>query len=104
MVQNINLKELEKNTWTSFFQNGLIDIQIGLIFVVASICMICSDIRYYLMFLYLVPGILFILAKKYIVAPRMGIVKFSSGDDLYGKYLFGQIPEEVSLACRRGTQ
>jgi len=77
MVQNINLKELEKNTWTLFFQNGLIDIQIGLIFVVASICMIFSDIRYYLMFLYLVPGILFILAKKYIVAPRMGIVKFS---------------------------
>lgn len=77
MVQNINLKELEKNTWTSFYQNGLIDIQMGLIFVVGSICMIFSDIRYYLMSLYVIPILLFILAKKYIVLPRMGIVKFS---------------------------
>ncbi len=77
MAQDINLKDLEKSTWTSFFQSGLVDIMIGLIFVVSTICMIFDDIRYYLMTLYLVPSVLFIFATRYIVVPRMGIVKFS---------------------------
>jgi hypothetical protein len=49
----------------------------GLIFVVSTLCHIFDDIRYYLMPLYLLPAIFIILANKYIVLPRMGIVKFS---------------------------
>jgi len=77
MKQNINLMELEKKTWRSIFITGLVDIEIGLIFLVGSICMIFSDISYYLMPLYLVPLILFFLVNKFTIVPRMGIVKFS---------------------------
>lgn len=77
MTQNINLKALERKAWTSNFQDGIVDIGIGLIFVVSSICMIFGDIRFYLYLLYLVPVLLIVTAKKYITIPRMGYVKFS---------------------------
>ncbi|KPK88653.1 hypothetical protein AMJ80_10820 [bacterium SM23_31] len=77
MTQKINLKALERKAWTSNFQDGIADIGIGLMFVLASICMIFSDIRFYLYLLYLIPVLLIVLAKKFITIPRMGFVKYS---------------------------
>lgn len=77
MGQKINLKQLEKNTAAGIFQTGLVEIVIGLIFIVSFLAMIFDDIRYYLDILYVVPVVFIVLARKYIVNPRMGIVKFA---------------------------
>ena len=77
MAPITNLKQLEKNTAAGIFQSGLVEIEIGLIFIVSSLAMIFDDIRYYLNILYIVPAIFIILAIKYIAEPRMGVVKFA---------------------------
>jgi hypothetical protein len=77
MSSTVSLKELEKSTWKSFFESGFVDITIGLIFIVSSVCHIFDDQRYFLMPLYAVPTLFLILANRFIVVPRMGIVKFS---------------------------
>jgi uncharacterized membrane protein len=77
MILNIKLKELEKNTWKTSYENGLIDIAIGLICIVSAVCHIFDDIRYFLMPLYLIPILFLMLTKKYITIPRMGVVKFN---------------------------
>ena len=81
MEESINLKELEKQAYTSIFQDGLLDIFIGLIvigwitnslgnffdtFVVISI----------LFSYYIVAGIIIILLKRLFSVPRMGRAKF----------------------------
>jgi hypothetical protein len=77
MTQEINLKELEKKAWTSTFEDGITDIGIGLILVVTTICQIFNESSPYLYPLFIVPALFIIVAKKYITAPRMGLVKFS---------------------------
>ena len=77
MEQKINLKQLEKNAAAGIFQTGIIEIGIGLIFMVSALAMIFDDIRYYIDILYIVPVVFIILAKKYIASPRMGVVKFA---------------------------
>lgn len=77
MIQNFDLKTIEKRAWVSFFQTGLADLSIGLIFVVGTVCMIFGELRYYLMSLYLIPIILFFIAMRTVIMPRQGIVKFS---------------------------
>jgi uncharacterized membrane protein len=77
MILNIKLKELEKNTWKTSYENGLIDIAIGLICIASAVCHIFDDIRYFLMPLYLIPILFLMLTKKYITIPRMGVVKFN---------------------------
>ncbi len=77
MILNIKLKELEKNTWKTSYENGLIDIAIGLICIVSAVCHIFDEIRYFLMPLYLIPILFLMLTKKYITIPRMGLVKFN---------------------------
>ncbi len=77
MKQKINLKQLEKNTVAGIFQTGLVEIEIGLIFMVATLAMLFNDIRYYIDILYIVPVIFIILAVKYIYEPRMGVAKFT---------------------------
>lgn len=47
MTQNSNLKELEKKAWTSTFQDGIMDIGIGLILVVTTICQTFDAARFY---------------------------------------------------------
>jgi hypothetical protein len=66
MILNIKLKELEKNTWKTSYENGLIDIAIGLICIVSAVCHI-----------FLIPILFLMLTKKYITIPRMGLVKFN---------------------------
>jgi len=48
MTQNINLKELEKKAWASTFEDGIMDIGIGLILVVTTICQTFDAARFYL--------------------------------------------------------
>lgn len=77
MKQRINLKQLEKNAAAGIFQTGLVEIEIGLIFMVSSLAMTFDDIRYYLDLLYIVPIVFIVLAIKYVANPRMGMVKLA---------------------------
>ena len=73
----MNLKKLEKNTAAVIFQTGIVEIGIGLVWIVSSLAMIFDDISYYIDILFVVPIIFIILANRYIVAPRMGMVKLA---------------------------
>jgi hypothetical protein len=44
MEQKMNLKQLEKNTAAAIFQTGLVEIGIGLMWIVSSLAMIFDDI------------------------------------------------------------
>jgi hypothetical protein len=77
MEQKMDLNQLEKNTAAVIFQTGLIEIAIGLIWIVSSLAMIFDDIRYYIDILFVVPVIFIILAIRYIASPRMGTVKLA---------------------------
>ena len=78
MEQKMNLKQLEKNTAAVIFQTGLVEIGIGLTWIVSTLAMIFDDISYYIDILFVVPIIFIILAIRYIATPRMGIVKFAN--------------------------
>jgi len=73
----MNLKQLEKNTAAAIFQTGLVEIVIGLIWIVSSLAMIFDNISYYIDILFVVPLIFIILAIRYIATPRMGMVKLA---------------------------
>ncbi|MBE0525116.1 MAG: hypothetical protein IBX40_12430 [Methanosarcinales archaeon] len=75
MSENLNLKELEKKAFKSTFQDGLWDIQLGLIILgMALTSFIRND--YFLIPYYAVIIALFMAAKKFITVPRIGLVKF----------------------------
>jgi len=77
MTQAIDLKELEKKAWTSTFEDGITDIGLGLLLLVATICQIFNESSPYLYPLFIVPALFVIIAKRYVTVPRMGFVKFS---------------------------
>ncbi len=75
MSENPNLKELEKKAYKSTFQDGLWDIQLGLIILgIALNAFIRND--YFLIPYYAVIIVIFMAAKKFIIVPRIGLVKF----------------------------
>ena len=82
MPENINLKEIEKKAWKSYFQDGLWDIFLGLILFSFGIIPFLEEIgvpellNYVLFF---VPAyIIFFAGKKFITVPRIGRVKFGT--------------------------
>jgi hypothetical protein len=77
MTQNINVKELERKAFTSYHEDGLVDIFAGLWLVFFGILCMCTDKPWFAgMFpVYGLP--FFAIAKKKITIPRIGYVKFS---------------------------
>jgi hypothetical protein len=82
-VQNIDLKQLERKVWTSFFEDGIWDIYLGLLLFAMGIGAIISDIgisHTVTMIIYvLIVGTAFLfllLGKRYITRPRIGHVDF----------------------------
>lgn len=78
----MNLKSIEKKAWTSYFQDGLFDIFLGLItlnFGIAPLIEEITGITYLISYciMLIVGFILFYLGKKYITATRIGRAKFS---------------------------
>ena len=83
MNENIDLKKIEKKAWTSYFQDGLWDILLGLILLNFGIAPLIEDITgitYLLSYnvVLIVAFIIFYSGKKYITTPRLGKVKFSA--------------------------
>jgi hypothetical protein len=72
----INLKELEKKAWTSYFNDGMWDLSWGLLVLTAGIRGLTNVTWFALGF---IPAIMIILlGKKYVTIPRIGRVEFGS--------------------------
>jgi len=74
MSQDINLKELELKAWTSYFQDGLWDIFMGLLMLTMGIRGLTDNVWFTL-------GVgaavlVSLVGKKFITVPRIGRVKF----------------------------
>ncbi len=74
MKQDLELENIEKKAWRSFFQDGLFDIFFAFLFVISGIGQIYDSVFISLSTL-IVIGI-FIAGKHFITKPRMGTVKF----------------------------
>ena len=82
MTEKIDLKKIEKKAWTLYFQDGLIDIFIGCIVIMFALAPFLSESlgdfwssAVFLPFWALV-YLLILVTRKYVVTPRIGIVKF----------------------------
>jgi hypothetical protein len=83
MSQNVNLKELERKAWTSYFQDGLWDIYLGLLLLAMAVSALLSDVGFseswgmtILIGLEVLAVLVLWVGKKLITVPRMGRVKF----------------------------
>ena len=83
MSTKINLKELELKAWTSYFQDGLWDIFLGLLLLAMAVWALLSDVGFseslgMAIFIGLEVLAMLVLwaGKKIITVPRMGRVKF----------------------------
>jgi hypothetical protein len=76
-MTNINLKELERKAFTSYHEDGIVDIFAGAWMLFLGILSMCTDKPWFAgMFpVYGLP--FFAVAKKKITVPRLGYVKFS---------------------------
>ena len=77
MEKHVNLKQLEKGTAAVIFRTGIVEIGIGLVFAVSALTFLFDDLRYFISLLFVVPILFIMLANKYLVQPRMGVVNFS---------------------------
>jgi len=80
MDSSIDLEELERKAYRTTFQDGFLDITLGLFLIGSAIAGLFQDnkpIRLIITTLIvLVPLTIFFLGKKKITVPRMGIVRF----------------------------
>jgi hypothetical protein len=74
MTEEINLKEIERKAWTSYFEDGLWEFFFGALFLLGGIRSLTNNASYTL--LLLVPILILPVGKKLITIPRLGHVKF----------------------------
>jgi hypothetical protein len=74
MTEGINLKEIERKAWTSYFEDGLWEFFFGALFLIGGIRSLTNNVSY--TFLLLVPILILPIGKKLITIPRLGHVKF----------------------------
>jgi hypothetical protein len=76
MAERINLKEIERKAYTSYHQDGLIDIFIAFVVLTFGIMMILD--MGWMGWIFAVVGVsLYAAAKKTLTVPRIGFVKFA---------------------------
>jgi len=84
MNEKINLKEIERKAFVSYHRDGLIDLFLGFLLMVAVLSATLSAngvadslrIAIYLPFMVVIGPGLYMIGKKYITIPRLGRVKF----------------------------
>ena len=74
MEDPLDLEKIESSAFRAYFEDGMLDIFFGLMFIVGSIRTIMDDPRYSVLIIVaiLVPNI----GKRFITVPRLGHVKF----------------------------
>ncbi len=76
MITKINLKEIEKKAFTSYHQDGVIEILVGIIFILYGSVLLAGKAGF--IGLCWMPALLIVPFKKIITIPRMGFVTFHS--------------------------
>ena len=85
MTEKLNLKELERKAWRSFFDDGLWDIYLGLLLALMGVSAFMNNLELTeAMHMGIYIGLLIVVmlafwaAKRFITVPRIGRVKFGS--------------------------
>ena len=85
MSEKLNLKELERKAWRSFFDDGLWDIYLGLLLALMGVSafmgrMELSEVTHMGIYIGLLIIIMLLMwaAKRFITVPRIGRVKFGA--------------------------
>jgi len=83
MTQEIDLKQIERKAWTSFFQDGLLDILMGLLLLLMVVPDLLSDVFPSKLWQYgtnaALAGLAFVVfwaGQRFITMPRLGRVRF----------------------------
>ena len=76
MPESLNLKELERKAWQSFQQDGLMEVFLGALLVLAFLAGIAGEQRFFVYIVMLLLGPVLFLAKRYVTVPRIGQVQF----------------------------
>ena len=82
ITEKIDLKEIEKKTWRSTLEDGILDIYFGILILGLGMGMTISSllpnhIDMLVPFFFIGIGLAFFLpAKKFVTKPRLGVVKF----------------------------
>ena len=76
MSESLNLKELERKAWQSFQQDGLMEVSLGALLVLAFLAGIAGEQRFFVYIVMLLLGPMLFLAKRYVTVPRIGQVQF----------------------------
>ena len=84
MEQQIDLKQIERKVWTSFFEDGIWDIYLGLLLMAMAIAALLWDIgtrsgvTLFVIYVCLVGAafVFFWFGKRFITIPRIGRVNF----------------------------
>jgi hypothetical protein len=78
MTEQLNLKQLERKAWQLYHQDGLVEVFLGILLILAFLAGISGDRRFFVYVPMLLTGPALILAKRIITVPRMGQVKFGA--------------------------
>jgi hypothetical protein len=76
MMNQLDLKQLERKAWQSYHQDGLAEVFLGMLLVLAFLAGISGERRFFVYIPMLLMGPAIILAKRVITVPRIGRVKF----------------------------
>ena len=75
MTNMIDLHDVERRAWTLYFQDGLWDIFLGLLFLGGGLRSLTGNLWFYLL---IAAGVLaLILGKRWLTLPRLGQINFS---------------------------
>ena len=78
MNEKIDLKEIERRAYTSYHEDGLLDILIGVMMMIHGIYVLAEmDIPFYIFII--IASTVWANSKKTITIPRIGYVKFREG-------------------------
>jgi len=79
MNEIINLKEIEKRSYGAYFQTGIYDISFAVLILSFAIAPVIRDVigRFYIPIVIIPASLIIVLGMKYLIVPRLGIVKFS---------------------------
>ena len=85
MNSQLSLKEAEKKAFSSFFQDGIWDLYLGILLIGFALGIVLSNSKLPKIWIYLILIVYnfgfcgaFYLSKKYITSPRMGIIRYGT--------------------------
>lgn len=76
-MQDINLKELERRAWRSYHQDGLWDVVLGFMLLSVGVYGLTDSSTLHVLLTLAALGV-FVAGKRFVTAPRMGLVEFGA--------------------------